>query len=110
MQIFLNYVSENHKDRHILMFVDQASYHTTDNLIVPDNMELFPLLAHSPELNPVEVLWNYIRSHYFKNAWFEKILDVSDRLLQAFCELSLLPELIKSLAGWHWILDGFVLD
>ena len=110
MQIFLNYISETHKDRHILMFVDQASFHTTENLVVPDNMELFPLLAHSPELNPVEVLWNYIRSHYFKNEWFEKIMDVSDRLLQAFCDLSHLPDVIKSLAGWRWIMDGFVLE
>ena len=110
MQIFLGYVSQNHKDRHILMFVDQASYHTSDKLIIPDNMELFPLLAHSPELNPVEVLWNYIRSHYFKNGWFESINEVSDTLFHAFCELSFLPHTIISLAGWNWILDAFALE
>jgi len=110
MQIFLDHVSQNHKDRQILMFVDKASYHTTDKLTIPENMELFPLLAHSPELNPVEVLWNYIRSHYFKNEWFESITDVSDRLFHAFCELFSLPDVIISLAGWNWILDGFVLE
>jgi hypothetical protein len=110
MRIFLDYVSQNHKDRHILMFVDQASYHTSRKLTIPDNMELFPLLAHSPELNPVEVLWNYIRSHYFKNEWFESIKDVSHRLLLAFCDLSSLPDVIKSLAGWNWIAHAFVLE
>jgi hypothetical protein len=110
MQIFLDYISQNHKDRHILMFVDQASYHTSDKLIISDNMELFPLLAHSPELNPVEVLWNYIRSHYFKNDWFESIHEVSDTLFHAFCELSFLPHIIISLAGWKWIVDAFVLE
>ena len=110
MQIFLDYVSNNHKERHILMFVDKASYHTTEKLSVPVNMELFPLLEHSPELNPVEVLWKYIRSHYFKNEWFECINDVSDRLLHAFSELNSLPDIIKSIAGWNWILDGFILE
>ena len=92
------------------MFVDQASYHTTDHHSIPENMILFPLLAHSPELNHVEVLWNYIRSNYFKNEWFQNSKDVSDRLLLAFRELVSLPDVIKSLAGWKWIVDSFVLE
>ena len=110
MQIFIDYVAQNHPDRYILMFLDQASFHTTDKLILPDNMVFFPILAHSPELNPVEVLWLYIRSHYFKNDYFDSIDGVSDRLLFAFSELLHLPDVIKSLAGWKWILDSFVLE
>jgi transposase len=110
MQIFIDYVAQNHPDRHILMFLDQASFHTTDKLILPGNMTFFPILAHSPELNPVEVLWLYIRSHYFKNDYFDSIDDVSDRLLFAFSELLLLPDVIKSIAGWKWILDTFDLE
>ena len=109
MQLFIDYVSQNHSDRHILMFLDQASFHTTEKLVLPDNMVFFPILAHSPELNPVEVLWLYIRTHYFKNDWFDTIADVSERLLLAFSELLHLPDVIKSLAGWDWILDAFVL-
>ena len=109
MQIFIDYVAEHHSDRQILMFLDQASFHTSDKLVLPDNMVLFPILAHSPELNPVEVLWLYIRTHYFKNDWFVNINDVSDRLMTAFSELLHLPDVIKSLAGWNWILDSFVL-
>jgi hypothetical protein len=104
MQIFIDYVSEQHSHRQILMFLDQASFHTSEKLILPDNMVFFPILAHSPELNPVEVLWLYIRTHYFKNDWFDTINAVSDRLLEAFAELLHFPDVIKSLAGWKWIL------
>jgi hypothetical protein len=110
MQIFIDYVASNHSDRHILMLLDQASFHTSDKLILPDNMTFFPILAHSPELNPVEVLWLYIRTHYFKNDWFDAIKDVSERLLFAFSELLHFPDVIKSIAGWKWILDAFILD
>jgi len=110
MQIFIDYISENHSDRHILMFLDQASFHTSEKLIFPDNMVFFPILAHSPELNPVEVLWLYIRTHYFKNDWFDNIKLVADWLLLAFSELFHLPDIITSLAGWKWILDAFFLD
>lgn len=110
MQLFLDYVSANHSRRHILMFVDQASYHMTDKLFAPDNMTLFPIFAHSPELNPAELIWLYIRSHYFKNDYFHSIQDVSNRLLFAFSELFHLPDVIKSLTGWKWILDSFVLE
>jgi hypothetical protein len=110
MQIFIDYVASHHSDRHILMLLDQASFHTSDKLILPDNMTFFPILAHSPELNPVVVLWLYIRTRYFKNDWFDYIKDVSDRLLLAFSELLHLPDVIKSIAGCNWILDAFILD
>ena len=109
MQIFIDYVAQNHHDRHILMFLDQASFHTTEKLILPDNMVFFPILAHSPELNPVEVLWLYIRTHYFKNDSFDLINDVVERLMLAFRDLDQNEDVIFSIAGWHWILDAFVL-
>ncbi|MHC4756940.1 MAG: transposase [Planctomycetota bacterium] len=39
-------------------------YNTSKKLKIPENATIFPLPSYSPELNPVENLWHYLRSHY----------------------------------------------
>jgi hypothetical protein len=48
-------------DAHAVLFVDQAGWHVTEKLNVPENMTLAPLPSKSPELNPVENIWQYMR-------------------------------------------------
>ena len=49
--------SQVHLDGHALWLLDQAGWHTTDKLKVPDNTTLVPLPPRAPELNPVENIW-----------------------------------------------------
>src|SRR5271156_3148381 len=49
---------------HAVLFVDQAGRHVTAQLSVPENMTLVPLPSKSPELNPVENIWQYMRDNY----------------------------------------------
>ena len=44
---------------HAVLILDQAGWHTTAKLIVPENITLLPLPPRSPELNPVENIWQY---------------------------------------------------
>jgi transposase len=46
---------------HAVLLLDQAGWHITKKLAIPDNMTLLPLPARSPELNPVENVWQYMR-------------------------------------------------
>lgn len=39
---------------HAVIIMDQAGWHTTPKLKVPDNITILPLPSKSPELNPVE--------------------------------------------------------
>ena len=54
-------------DVHVLMVWDQAGFHTARALTLPPNLTVIALPAYSPELNPVEDLWHYFRSHYWSN-------------------------------------------
>ena len=54
-------------DVHALLIRDGAGYHTSKSLVVPANVTPLRLPPHSPELNPVENLWHYLRSHYWSN-------------------------------------------
>jgi transposase len=40
--------------------MDQAGWHTTARLVVPDNVTPVYLPPYSPELNPVELIWRYL--------------------------------------------------
>jgi hypothetical protein len=49
---------------HAVLLLDQAGWHMTQKLIVPANITRLPLPARSPELNPVENLWQFIRENW----------------------------------------------
>src|SRR5208282_798613 len=56
---------ENHSGSH--MPLDQAGWHLSDKLDIPANITLMPLPPKSPELNPVENIWQYMRDNWLSN-------------------------------------------
>ena len=50
-------------DEHAVMISDGAGFHTSGSLAVPDKITLVRLPPYSPELNPIENLWHYLKSH-----------------------------------------------
>ena len=105
MSLFLAEVSRRFPDEHILMIVDQAAWHTAKTLRIPDNIELFPLLPHSPELNPIEQIWDEVREKGFKNEVFNSLSRVEDRLCDTLADLENNPERVRSITGWPWIIS-----
>lgn len=63
---------------HAVLLLDQAGWHTTRKLPVPDNITLMPLPARSPELNPVENLWQFVRDNWLGNRIFRSYADILD--------------------------------
>ena len=54
-------------DRHVVLALDNAGWHVAKGLRIPGNITLLHLSPYSPELNPVERVWGYLRSHYLSN-------------------------------------------
>jgi transposase len=68
LNCFLEHVSrELPAGVHAVLIWDGAGYHTAAGLEVPGNISLILLPPYSPELNPVENLWHYLRSHHWSN-------------------------------------------
>ena len=68
MNHHLRFISEQvGPDVHVILVLDQAGWHVAKALHTPDNISLLYLPPYSPELNPVERLWAYLRSHYLSN-------------------------------------------
>jgi hypothetical protein len=63
MNLFLAQVAQDFADYFIVMQVDQAGWHRAKDLQVPENMRLIFQPAYSPEVNPVEHLWEEVREN-----------------------------------------------
>jgi len=87
---------------HAILFVDQAGWHVTGKLEVPENMTLVPLPAKSPELNPVENIWQYMRDNWLSNRIFKSYDDIVDHCCFNWNKLVARPWLIMSIGMRDW--------
>jgi transposase len=105
MSIFLRKVSNRHPDDFILMVMDDAGWHRAKALTVPENMALIFLPPYSPELNPVEHVWEHIRENGFRDKAFDSIDAVEDQLMQSLQALENSPASVASMTGFPWIIS-----
>ena len=63
-------------DAHAVLVMDQAGWHTSTKLDVPDNITVVTLPPRSPELNPVENIWQYMRDNWLSNCVFKSYEDI----------------------------------
>lgn len=73
MNIFLEQMSEYLGDKTVILVMDQAAWHKGEMLTIPQNIKIIYLPPYSPELNPVERLWQYIKNHTIKNKIYDNL-------------------------------------
>jgi transposase len=105
MSIFLGEVGLRHSDNHILMFMDQASWHKAKSLEIPENIELSFLPPYSPDLNPQEQIWDELREKFFCNKTFASLKAVIDNAVKGLQSIERVPGKIKQLTHRNWILN-----
>ncbi len=104
--VFLEkFAQEYSKEIHIIQ-LDNASCHTTNKLIVPENVLLLFQPPYCPELNPIERVWHYIKQQ-LKNLWFNTLDDVKLKVANILNSLS--ENIVHSLTGWQYILNALSL-
>ena len=88
---------------HAVVTLDGAGWHQTGGkLRVPDNISLLPLPPYSPELNPVENVWQFLRQNQLSNRVFEGYDAIVDACCRAWNALIDDPARITSIATRNW--------
>jgi transposase len=87
---------------HAVLMVDQAGWHLSPKLNIPDNITLLPLPPRSPELNPVENIWQYLRDNWLSNRIFKSYDDIVDLCCDAWNKLINRPWKIMSIGMRDW--------
>lgn len=105
MSVFLEEVATRHQDELIIMVMDQASWHKSKELIIPENMRLVWQPPYSPQCNPVKHLWEEIREKWFPNIVFKSLEAVEDVLMKALVALENDQARTQSIAGFNWIVN-----
>jgi len=105
MNIFLRELSATYPNDYILLVLDGASWHRAHWLHVPDNIRLFYLPPATPEMNPVEQIWAWIRLHGFRNEIFKTLDNVVERLCDTIRSLS--HSTVMSITARDWIISCF---
>lgn len=88
---------------HAVLLLDGAGWHQTGGkLTVPDNISLLHLPPYSPELNPTENIWQYLRQNYLSNRIYENYDAIVDACCDAWNALIATPTAIRSIATRAW--------
>jgi transposase len=89
------------EDKHILLVVDKAGWHTGGEVEVPEGIHLEFLPSGSPELQPAERLW-VLTNEGVANGIFEEIEEIEEALMERCVELLDQSESIRDLTNYHW--------
>jgi transposase len=88
---------------HAVLIWDGAGYHAGGELVVPGNVSLIRLPPYSPELNPVENLWHYLRSHHWSNREYEGYEDLKREAVRSLCAVREDAESLKSICNAEYV-------
>lgn len=87
MNEFLKSLSEDLGEREAILVMDRAGWHTSKKLHSFKNIEIIYLPPYSPELNPVEKFWQYIKSKTIRNKMYITLQELEARLIDFFQQL-----------------------
>jgi hypothetical protein len=97
MNLFLAQVAQDFADYFVVMQVDQAGWHRAKDLQIPENIRLIFQPAYSPEVNPVEHLWEELREKCLHNRVFPSLEALIEVLCQALSDLTEDKERLRSM-------------
>ena len=104
MNLFLAELAQQvAEDAHALVVLDGAGWHIANGLNVPANLTLLRLPAYSPELNPVEKVWQYLRDRYLSHRVLPDYEAVVAAACKAWSRLVAEPGRIASLTRFPWL-------
>jgi hypothetical protein len=102
-QEFLDALSSQLGEDIALLQIDQAAAHLSYNLKWPENIIPLCQPAHSPQLNPIERFWLFVKS-YIKGQVFNTLDELRDRLDDVLSNLT--SERVISLTSYDFILEA----
>lgn len=108
-EIFYKYLVEfsKHKPKELkIILIDNAGFHSLKHYEIPSNIRLIRIPPYTPELNPAEKIWYYMKQK-FKNKVFDNLSNVK-LWLHDFVKNELNQKLVMSITHNKFYFDAFV--
>ena len=100
MNEFLGQLSAAYPDDNIILVMDNAIWHKSKTVNIPENIEFTFIPPYTPEMNPIEQVWAEIRKLGFKNKVFRTLNEVIDKLEEVIQTLTAYQ--LKSIVHRDW--------
>lgn len=104
-QEFLDWLSQQLGEDYAILQIDQAPAHMSSAISWPENVIPLVQPPHSPELNPIERLWQFLKQP-LKNELFSSLQALRDRIQELFDQLTL--EQVMSISSYNFILEALL--
>ena len=98
---FSQFIDQENKKK-IILLIDNAGWHRSKELEIPENIQIFPLPPYTPELQPVECSWPLLREP-IANKYFDNLGKLEDVITKRCAWLNKNPETLKGVVGFSWI-------
>ena len=104
MQQHLELISQRTEpERHAVVIMDGAGWHTDDIAKDFTNMSIIKRPPYSPELNPIEQVWSWLRQHCLANRCFNGYSDIMNACLDAWNHFVGDVKQVKVLRARSWV-------
>ena len=108
MQAFLDaFAAKIADDEHVALVLDGAGWHSATSLRVPANITLVPLPPYSPELNPVERVWLYLKERFLSMRLLNDYKAIVTAASRAWKRLRRQSGRLTSLTSYPWIMKAY---
>jgi hypothetical protein len=87
---------------HAILVLDGAGWHGAGDLTIPGNITLLPLPPRSPELNPVENVWQYLRQNQLSLRVWPDYDAIVATCCAAWSALIATPDRLASITRREW--------
>ncbi len=104
MALFLAEIAARYPNESIVVLLDGAGWHKSQTVTLPANIGLLYLPPYSPQINPVEHLWEELREKHFHNHAFDSPDALEDPLVAGLAALEKNPQRVRSVCDWEWII------
>jgi transposase len=105
LEMFLKELSEAYPENHLLVVLDGAPSHRSEEIVCPENVDFLRLPAYSPELDPVERWFEEFRRE-LSNKAFETVELLQETLGQALLLYWEEPARLRQLTGFSWWVEA----
>ena len=87
-----------------IIVIDNAAFHSTKGIVLPENIVLMPVPPYCPELNPAEKVWQWMKDKIAMKI-FDTLETLENKMDQIIEKLE--GDLIKSITGYEFYLNAF---
>ena len=96
--------SKQNPDEFKILFLDNGAFHKAKDLVIPQNIVLLFIPPYSPELNPAEKMWRYLKDRV-ANVAYKTLDDLSHKVVSLILDLT--PETIKSITSFDYYVNNY---